>query len=87
LARLTSRKNHGITIIGDAPPPSAELAAVSLLTRGQTLGVKFPLVASATAHSRPDRVEWAVFSCFVKQDSAFGAIKPLLRQVKSINSS
>jgi hypothetical protein len=63
--------NHGkitpITIIGDAPQSSAELAAATPLTRGQTSGAKFPLVASATAHSRPDRVEWAVFYCLLRK--------------------
>jgi hypothetical protein len=75
--------NHGkitpFTIIGDAPQSSAELAAATPLTRGQTSGSKFPLGASATAHSRPDRVEWAVFSSNVKQNSAFGAFNRLMR--------
>ena len=75
--------NHGkitvFTIIGDAPQSSAELAAATSLTRGQMSGSKFPLGASATAHSRPDRVEWAVFSSNVKQCSAFGAFNRLMR--------
>jgi hypothetical protein len=75
--------NHGkitaFTIIGDAPQSSAELAAATPLTRGQTSGSKFPLGASATAHSRPDRVEWAVFSSNVKQSRAFDAFNRLMR--------
>jgi hypothetical protein len=74
--------NHGkitlITHIGDAPVPYARLIANTLLKRGHTLGARFPLGASATAHSRPDRVEWAVFSSNVKQTSAFGAFNRLM---------